>query len=534
MQTNTTKACYACCLLMLLSMPGWLLAQVPSSATRLDPSTRQRRPHLGRDGDTVHVVATNIDFTTDVYYARSGDGGRTWPVRERILATNTEVTGLAVSGDDVFVACNSNGDRSLLASFDRGDSWQTAVVLPPGYRRARVYAFGSNVLVFCVGASYSQNHRVLVVQSADRGRSWSAPRELSLGLPTGSTVTDDEPQVVVEGAAIHLFWNRGTPLLHLAYQSSMDGGATWLPTARWLTNAPLVGAGMGAGRLLVQASSTLWMSSNHGATWAPLPGHGLAHPSALAMDGANALVVEAVSTSGGAVLRMASSRDAGHTWTVSNTTFAAAAALINPLAEAHVIGDAMFVRHYTSGGSGLTNIQQSDDGGATWRSVFDLATVLFRADRDGGFALVEERQPAGLWIHSLEGHTRFGTGNAGTGGVVPTLTGRGLAGFGRTIRLELAQARGGALVGYVIGLTGITDLPMGSHARLHVAQPIGPSLQLASGAPGQAGVGTATLAVVIPNAPSLVGLCLVSQCFVVDPGAPDGFCATAARETWIR
>lgn len=527
----------------LLSVTAALLAaalpaQLPPTATRLDPTTRLYEAFIDRDGDTVHVVGTDSSSgVINVRYARSLDGGRTWPIREQVLATNTAARNLVAAGDRVFVACEATGYRTLRASFDRGGTWQTAVVLPSGNWRPTIQVNGVAVNVLFVGSSYSlpsNNQGVFLVRSADGGLTWSPPVALAVGLPTGSSVSDDTPRVAVDGAAIHLFWNHRTPLFHLAHQRSLDGGATWLPAAQWIANAPLVGVGPGAGRLLVQAGSTLWTSTNHGATWSPLAGHGLAYPSALAMDGTEVLAVEAVPLGTQTLLRMATSGDAGLTWSVSATTFSVPFPQYSPFVEANVVGDAMFVRHYLPGSSGGTVIEQSDDRGTTWRSLAGAADAAFLPGRDGGVVLTWGPNADSLWAWVLEGHTRYGTGNAGTGAVVPTLTGRGLAGIGRTFQLELANARGGALVGYVFGLADPVDWPLGNHARLHVAQPIGPNVFVATGVPGQAGVGAATHAIAVPNSTSFVGMRLVSQCFVVDPGAPDGFCATGARESWIR
>ena len=504
-------------------------AQAQPSSRRLDLTTQQSQPSVDRDGDTIHVVGTDIAGAISVCYARSLDGGRTWPVHDQVLAPNAGPASVTVAGDRVFVAIQSGVGRSLLASFDAGNTWQPPVALPSGHWLPEIHVDGLAVNVFCVGSTFP-GQGLFLVRSADGGHTWATPVDLSAGLPTGFTTSDDTPQVLADGSVIHVFWNHRTPLIHLAHQWSLDGGATWLSTAQVLTNAPLVGAGFGAGRLLVQAGSTLWSSTNHGSTWSPLVGHGFAFPATLAMEGSRVLVVEAAPWPSGFLLRMAVSVDAGITWSVSASTIAGN---FNPYAEAAVVGNTMFAWYWKSSVPGF-EIVQSDDDGATWRTIVGTASEVFLPGRDGGVALTSYPNTPGIWAWVLEGHMRYGVGNPGTAGVVPTLSGRGLAGIGLTFRLDLENAVGGALAAYVFGLGSNAFVPIGPNTRLLVAQTFGSSVVVASGTPGLAGAGTASFAVPIPNLTSLIGFGLRSQAFVVDPGAPDGFCATAARESWIR
>lgn len=516
---------------LLAALPA--AAQLPPTALRVDPVTQWYQALLGRDGDTLHLVGTESTSSSgvSVRYSRSTDAGRTWSICDQQLGSNTFASCLAVVGSRVFVACDNGGFRNLLASYDGGGTWQSALVLPTGSGAVRIHGSGSVVNALCVGSGYASTRGVYLVRSLDGGVTWTPPVDLSIGLPTSSSATETALQIVANGATIHVFWNHRTPTLHLAHQRSLDGGATWLPAAQWLANAPLVGAGLGAGRLLVQAGSTLWTSTNDGATWSPLPGHGLAFPISLAMDGAEVLAIEAAPTTP-PLLRTASSSDAGLTWTVAATTFPADSATV---VEASVCGQARFVRHFVTGGNpGDMVLEQSDDGGATWRTVLGGASAGFLPGRDGGLVLTQDANSAGMWAWVLEGHTRYGTGNAGTGGAVPTLSGRGLAGLGHTFRLELANACGGSLAAFVLGFSYGTGPFLGPHTRLWLLQPVTQVMALTTGAPGQRGVGTASHSVLVPNSVSFVGLMLASQCFVVDPGAPDGFCATESRQSWIR
>lgn len=512
-----------------------LTAQLQPSANRVDLASPLSTAYVGRDGDTLHVVGTDSGGPLNVRYARSLDGGRSWPLQGTVLAANTTAESFAVAGDRIFVAYGAGVTSTLVASFDRGNTWQPPIALPNGARTPQIHADGNVVHVLSIGSALS-SQGVFLIRSTDGGTTWSAPVDLAAGLPTGSTTTDSAPRVVVDGAAMHLFWNRRTPLLHLVHQRSLDGGATWLPTGRSIANAPLVAACSANGRLLVQASSTLWGSTNQGTTWSPLPGHGLAYPVALAADGAEALAVEVAAASQGGLLRIATSADSGLTWSVAATTFAGSPGWS---ADAHVVGDTMFVRHYRPepGGTGAVVIEQSDDHGLTWRTIVGSAHTAFLPGRDGGIVLTQFANSVGTWAWVLEGHVRAGNGNAGTGGIVPTIAGRGLAGIGRTFRSELANARGGSLAAFAFGSAAYAGVLLGAHTRLLILQPTGSlaiSTTSTTGAPGQAGVGTAAHAVTVPYHTSFIGMQMACQAFVLDPGAPDGFCATAACETRIR
>lgn len=527
MVSGLIRNCAAFLLWFVAAMTvGLLPSQVPPNGVRLDSTVHQGGLSIGRHGDTVHVVGTDSNFPTSLRYARSSDGGRTWPIRERVLIQGSSLL-MVVAEDRVFVGYQDGGVSFLLASFDGGTTWQQPLQLPVGIQLQRIHAVGTDVSVFFIGG-FLNSRGVFQLRSVDGGVSWYSPVDLAIGLPTGSNVGEQGLQIVEDGPELHLFWTHFTPQSFLAHQRSFDGGATWLPNAQVIANATCVAAAFGAGRLLVQASSTLWTSSNHGVTWSPLAGHGFAFPVALVMDGNEVLAVESVWTGSGQQLRTATSNDAGLTWSVSATAMAIPAGSVT----AAVVGDARFVRY--KGGGLVSALYQSDDRGATWRQIDGEVSAGFLPGRDGCIVLTEGLSFIGLWAWVLEGHTGYSMGNAGTGGVVPNLTGRGLAGLGRTFYLHLERALGGTLAGYVFGFGATAATLIGPNTRLLVAQPIGPLFVMTSGASGQAGTGTATFAAPVPNDPSCVGLRLLSQAFVVDPGAPDGFCATAARESWIR
>lgn len=122
--------------------------------------------------------------------------------------------------------------------------------------------------------------------------------------------------------------------------------------------------------------------------------------------------------------------------------------------------------------------------------------------------------------------TQYGTGTAGTGGLVPVLASTGGAprvgnpGYG----FRVSNAVGGSGVFLVIGF-GPAALPyQGGTILIDLFLPVFPIGLALSGAPGAAGSGVATLPISID--PTMVGISVFNQGFVIDPGNPTGFAWT--------
>ncbi|MSP15069.1 MAG: hypothetical protein EXR73_00410 [Myxococcales bacterium] len=148
---------------------------------------------------------------------------------------------------------------------------------------------------------------------------------------------------------------------------------------------------------------------------------------------------------------------------------------------------------------------------------FDGHQLAFRATFTDG------AKGYGVFVATLD-RTRNG-GCPGSGGFVPTLTLDGLPMPGEDITLSLRDGLGGSLALLVFG-TDFADLPMGkSGGSLHVAPLLPDVLSLFLTGSG-AGTGAFDLAETIP--PSLIGVQLVTQTLVVDPGVPAGFTVSNA------
>ncbi|MBL8724648.1 MAG: exo-alpha-sialidase [Planctomycetes bacterium] len=523
-------------------------AQVPAHAVQLDPTTSIASVGISLDGDRVLVVGrTQMPNLGFVHIARSSDGGRTWPIRELPIAYASLVGTLVAAGASAHVVLNEYWvGPHVVSSYDGGATWQ-----PP----VRVSAVSNSFLVYTPHLTVDGNELLvawvesravggpparpvlLVNRSVDGGRTWASSDTVVAG-PTAATQIFDTKLLAV-GSTRHLLWGQqdATGLAQTLHSRSLDGGATWT-VGRVLGPVRMVRAAGSAQVLLVADSSgaTLQRSLDGGVTWLPVVGHGIQNVADLAVHGRRVLLVgngAAQQPALGTIL-LQMSADGGATWLPQPF----AVLRYRPASvQAVVAGDAAFV-HFGFDGSQEPRgaVIQSDDGGVTWRLVVDAGGLGFAADLDR--AVVVAKGPAATpsaWAFVMAGHTARGVGTAGSGGIVPTLQGRGLPGRGRTFQLEVEGCVGGGQGLLAGGFGSPVDLPFGS-ARLHVPQPMLAVPFLANGVSGLPGAGGASVAVVVPNSAAVVGLQLVSQAFVLDGGAVggDGFAATAARETWIR
>ena len=102
------------------------LGQAPGHAVAINPSGVNLTPVvMGRSGDVVHAFAVSLTtwFDGPILYARSDDGGLTWPVRERPLGAMGDVRAVAVDGPRVVVlASHYFTGPHVLRSADGGRS----------------------------------------------------------------------------------------------------------------------------------------------------------------------------------------------------------------------------------------------------------------------------------------------------------------------------------------------------------------------------------------------------------------------------
>jgi len=136
--------------------------------------------------------------------------------------------------------------------------------------------------------------------------------------------------------------------------------------------------------------------------------------------------------------------------------------------------------------------------------------------------------PYGLRSCLLFGYQPYGTAKPGTGSLAPRLDGNGEPHTGSTAGVTMSQALGGSPAAIVASFAGPASLPFFSGTLL-VQPPLIAIFGITSSGPGG---GTLSLPLAIPAGTAFRNLRIDFQGFVLDPGAADGFAATAGLEMW--
>lgn len=129
------------------------------------------------------------------------------------------------------------------------------------------------------------------------------------------------------------------------------------------------------------------------------------------------------------------------------------------------------------------------------------------------------QQDAGrVAVHALgSGSMPYGTGLAGTGGIVPSLQGNGCPRHGHPYALDLGQGLGGSVAMLVAGENPLQVQLFGG--SLWMGSIVATWTEWLGGAPGAAGAGTAQFPLVVPSA-AAIGSSLCFQALVLDGAAP--------------
>jgi hypothetical protein len=493
-------------------------------------------------GDVVHAFSFG---GPTVFHARSTDGGRTWPLREQSLGTfftNTQQATeqrvqVVAQPDKLLVASHDMtlGPR-VVRSFDGGTTWfvspplATTVVPQSDTLRTRVHSNGDELVV--VWTNVRPNGRVFCNRSTDFGATWQGTDTL---LEVGFVAPAPDVQYLLVhggGPLVHVVWWDGT----VRRQRSTDGGITWLPAVGGLTGAaafatqvPLRLVGDGT-TLLLRVGTELVRSTGAGTTWSHVTSHGIPFVLDVAMQG-NLAVVAGRGPLPNTVYMVNVSTDGGATW--QPIPLQSGAPNTNVTACASVDSGAVFVQWEVPGYPG--SVFHSADAGASWQLIDGPVQAGFEPGpvRALHTASITSSLPIRYFAYAGIGSTLLGVGTPGTGGVSPRLSTNGLPVRGRTSMVQGDSLLGGAPCGLGISFQSPTALPfaggMAHLASLDVLLPY-----VASGGAGQAGAGSFTQPLAIPNVASLVGAELVLQGIAIDASANAGLSLTNALELWLR
>jgi hypothetical protein len=514
---------------LAVPVPG----QGPAHATLLNPTLAMNAPVLLHDGDVVHAFGRGSSF---VVYARSRDGGRTWPLREfglgphssqaadRIMAAKTDPTTLLVLANDQVVG------PVLWRSTDAGTTWSTAAPLfspsaPAGNGTIALLVDGAAVVAVWLRHASGE---VQCRRSTDGGASWLASQTIEAVAPSSS---GDSLGGWRHGNTIDLLWNKwpsGT-----VRQRSTDGGVTWLPTASAVSPIQMTfGTSDGTNLLVVLVSTGILHSSNGGNTFVPRTIPGMYRAQSLDQEGALMLCVGTAANGFFANTYVFSvSSDGGMTWSASPLLLPTPS--VWPI-EARVEDGIAYARWLVNPAFGVVT---SRNGGASWQLVGGPAdgglwpgvqrNLHLRVDQSLGTTVPRYEAYVGI------GSSRLGVGTAGTGGIAPELRGQGLPFQGSTTTLQVEHALGGSLGAIAVSFAAPVPLPFGTATVWPTVSPIVFGFAT-GGVAGQPGTGAFGLPITIPVATSLVGTSFTSQGFVIDASNVEGIAVSNAIETWLR
>lgn len=131
------------------------------------------------------------------------------------------------------------------------------------------------------------------------------------------------------------------------------------------------------------------------------------------------------------------------------------------------------------------------------------------------------------------GFESHGLGSAGSGGIVPLLSGLGSPGTGSSCKVVLTNGLGGAAAVIGWGAGPQAHLVLNAFGGTLYVLPAQSILQTLLGAAGVPGAGRGSLPISIPLDAAIVGLELRFQAGVIDAGASEGVALSNALEMWI-
>ncbi len=462
------------------------------SAVRVDAgptgALQPREARLASSDDNVYVVwrdfrsAGGLPVASDIFFARSTDGGATFSVTDTRL--NSGGAGVAVrrnprlaaSGSNVFVVWEDhrNGDADIYfnRSTDFGQTWLAQDVRlntfagPGPAEKPQIAVSGSHVYVSwqdrrnntCCGEDVYFN------RSTDNGATWLAS-DIRLDTDAPGAAQSARTRIAAEGSSVYVTWRdrrNGTfDQEDIYFNRSLDNGATWLDADVRINTAP-------AGSWASSRPEIAAVGSAVCVTWYERPG----------------LPAEA---------RANYSLDRGDTWLATDVT--------------------------------LNQGDLSSGNSWPWPQVVAAGSSFVAA-------WVEYRSGWGVRANIPFGAQPYGVGLAGLGGIVPRVDVDGFTAVGQPTSVELRDGVGGAGAAVLVGFGGRAEIPL-LGGTLLVDGPIVPLGVVLSASAGVPGAGAASIGLPIPGNSALIGEQVTLQSFVIDAGAPAGLAMTAALEMWI-
>ncbi|HEX5715817.1 MAG TPA: sialidase family protein [Thermoanaerobaculia bacterium] len=212
----------------------------------------------------VSALGGGADYLLDLF--RSDDDGRTFQGRKTMVKAPSEevginTTGVAVLSDGTLVHTYMDfpmgrlqetireGNNWVMVSRDGGETFSEPVLagkrvlLPYGNKEhfAKLHSFtqmatGGDRIYMAWTDFRSGRPQAVITTSADRGKTWSAPRPVADPLPEGAYSFQPALAVNRDGV-LGVSWldtrnHPGTDRYDAWFSASLDGGATFLPAVR--------------------------------------------------------------------------------------------------------------------------------------------------------------------------------------------------------------------------------------------------------------------------------------------------------------
>ncbi len=199
---------------------------------------------IAASGNVVHVVwqdDRDTNFTGEIYYKHSTDGGVSWGADTQLTnnPSSSQSPSVSVSGQVVHVVWNDtrHGNWTIYykRSTDGGVSWgtDTRLTINPAHSNNPSVTVSASVVHAVWHDRRDVNYQIYYKLSTDGGSSWGADTRLSSGRGDSRF-----PSVSVSGSVVHVVWfdiRDGNPEIY--YKRSADGGGSWGTDTRLTNNA---------------------------------------------------------------------------------------------------------------------------------------------------------------------------------------------------------------------------------------------------------------------------------------------------------
>ncbi|MHC5063295.1 MAG: hypothetical protein ACYTG5_04910 [Planctomycetota bacterium] len=536
----------------------WLAADLRLD-TDLPGAASSSSPQIAVIGDSVYVTwIDGRNFTTDIYFNRSKDGGVTWLAADIQLDSNSpggtqsSFPQITAVGDSVYVAWaetpifqgNKEGGVFFNRSIDGGVTWLPSnlrlsttpsplSVFDTNFFKTRIAASGDSVFVVWEDERNDTSppgpanapppppvYDIYFRHSLDGGANWQSPDTRLNTSPPGVN-SSEEPQIAVSGDSVYVVWQEkrnDSPFSESYLNRSTDGGANWLSSDLRLDND----------------------TPGNANSWFPQ----------IAVADDSVYVAWQDSRSGFSDIYFNRSLDAGASWLRSDRRLDTdlPGSSISGFVQIAASGPSVYVAWQDDRqGRGQRNIyfNRSIDAGDTWLAS-DVRLDSDRRSASGAPLMAATGDSVYVAWNGFEADDRvdvyftipfgaqpFGEGTSGSNAITPELEGTDSLTLGSTFTLSVSDGLGAAFGAILLGGPGSkTDIPMlgGSLLIDPIEQIVPIRLEGAAGVPGD---GSYSVAIPIPNENALLGFNINLQALFIDPGAPGSVSWTNGVEAWI-